>query len=50
MNIPAIARDVGCSPQNLRQSKKFMESYKAISGPFERPPGGSMTDGFMEAW
>ena len=28
-DIPSIARDMGCSPQNLRQSRKFMREYDA---------------------
>jgi hypothetical protein len=48
-DIPSIARDVGCSPQNLRQSRKFMNAYKSLSEAFARLPRGSKQDGIVEA-
>lgn len=49
VDIPSIATDVGCTPENLRQSRKFMDAYKSLTNAFARLPRGRKEDGIVEA-
>jgi hypothetical protein len=48
VNIPSIAKDVRCSPENLRQSPRFMRAYETLIKAFERLPRGRKEDGIVE--
>jgi hypothetical protein len=49
VKIPSIAKDVGCTPENLRQSSKFMDAYESLIRAFARLPRGRKEDGIVEA-
>jgi hypothetical protein len=49
VDIPSIAKDVGCSPENLRQSKRFIDAYRTLQRAFIRVPRGRKKDGIVEA-
>jgi hypothetical protein len=49
VDIPSIAQDVGCTPENLRQSTRFMGAYLALTKAFARLPRGRKEDGIVEA-
>jgi hypothetical protein len=51
-SITEIARQVGCTPQNLKRSPRFMNAYKELTGAMRRAVRrrGSKVDGVIEAW
>jgi hypothetical protein len=49
VDIPAIARAVGCTPENLTQSKKFMKIYEWLTKEMSRIRRGSKKDGVADA-
>jgi hypothetical protein len=48
VDIPSIAKDVRCTPENLRQSSRFMDAYEALTRAFARLPRGRKEDGIVE--
>jgi hypothetical protein len=51
VGIPDLARAVGCSPENLNQSDRFMKGYDLLTGGMNRAvPGWKEKDsGNVEA-
>ncbi len=50
--ITAIARQVGCDPKNLKQSRRFMDAYRTLTNANTRTVRhrGAKTEGRLEAW
>ena len=48
-DLTCIAKDAGCSEQNMRQSKKFMNAYRILLAGNARVPKGAKTNGRVEA-
>lgn len=50
--ISAIARQVGCDPKNLKQSKRFMDAHRTLTNANTRTVRhrGAKTEGRLEAW
>jgi hypothetical protein len=50
--LRAIAKQVGCTPKNLKRSTRFMNAYEVLTGAMRRAvrSRGSKLDGVMEAW
>jgi hypothetical protein len=49
VDIPSIARTVGCTPENLYQSERFMKGYKVLTEGMRRAVRGWKVDGTVEA-
>ena len=50
--IPVIAKAVGCDPENLKRSKRFMRGHRELTSAMTRVQKyeGSKVDGNLEAW
>jgi hypothetical protein len=49
IDIPSIAQAVGCTPENLNQSKRFVRSYDILTAAMRRAVRGRKADGVVEA-
>jgi hypothetical protein len=51
-DITSIAKQVGCTPKNLRKSKRFMNAYKLLTGAMRKTDHyrGTKTNGHIEAY
>lgn len=49
VGVSDIARAVGCTPENLNQSKRFVQHYKLLSRAMARAVRGRKVDGRVEA-